>query len=297
MTTIAWTGLLALAVAAPPSAGTESPLWPEGQVPHTIGKADRPTLTAYPAPSDGPKKPAVIVIPGGGYGHLALDHEGVQVAEFFNAHGVHAFVLKYRIATKERPGPLAPAPLEDAQRAVRTVRANAADYGVDPTRIGVIGFSAGGHLASTIGTHFDAGIADAADPIDRAGCRPDFLILGYPVISMEDGVTHGGSRRNLLGNDPTPEQIADYSNEKQVTPETPPTFIFQTNEDTAVPAENAVRFYLALRQAKVPAEMHIYEKGRHGVGINPKNVALGTDAWKERLAEWLNNRGILAVVK
>jgi acetyl esterase/lipase len=223
---------------------------------------------------------------------LAIDHEGKQVAEYFTRLGITAFVLEYRV-TRDRPGPLAPAPKLDVLRAIRTVRAKADQYGIDPTKIGLMGFSAGGHLASTGGTHFDLGDPNATDPIDRVSSRPDFLILGYPVITMETGVTHNGSRTNLLGKTPTPEQLAEYSNEKRVTKDTPPTFIFQTDEDAAVPAENAVRFYLALRQAKVPAELHIYEKGKHGVGINPKTGAAGTDQWKERLTDWLKLRGVV----
>jgi acetyl esterase/lipase len=277
-------------------------LW-SGKAPAAVGdgKADVPTLTVFAAPKDKATGAAVVVCPGGGYGFLADDHEGAQVARFFNKLGVHAFVLKYRIVAKARPGPLAPAPKLDVLRAIRTVRAKAADFGIDPTRIGLMGFSAGGHLASTGGTHFDAGDKTAEDPVERVSSRPDFLILGYPVVSMEDGVTHGGSRRNLLGDKPTPEQIAEYSNEKRVTKDTPPTFIFQTNEDTVVPAENAVRFYLALRANKVPAELLIYEKGRHGVGLgtDPKWTG-GTDyvaGWSDRLAAWLKLRGVLDAKK
>jgi acetyl esterase/lipase len=290
--TAAW--LCALALAAEPQ-----PLW-AGDVPaaKTKSTADVPTLTHYPAPAGKEPVPAVVICPGGGYGFLADDHEGRQFADYFNKLGVSAFVLKYRIVTKDRPGPLAPAPKLDVLRAIRTVRAKAAEFGVDPKRVGLIGFSAGGHLASTGGTHFDAGDPAAADPIDRVSSRPDFLILGYPVISMEDGVTHGGTRRNLLGDKPTLEQIQEYSNEKRVTKDTPPTFIFQTDEDKAVPAENAVRFYLALRKHKVPAELLIYEKGRHGVGLGRDPKWTGGvsyfSTWPDHLAAWLKLRGVVA---
>jgi acetyl esterase/lipase len=205
-------------------------------------------------------------------------------------------VLKYRLANKERPGPLLAAPLTDAQRAIRTVRVKAADWGVDPKRVGIWGFSAGGHLASTAGTHFDAGLAEG-DAIDKTSCRPDFLILAYPVITMEAGVTHGGSRNNLLGPKPDEKLIELYSNEKQVTKDTPPTFIFHTSADTAVVPENAVRFYLACKKAKVPVEMHIYEKGRHGVGLgrDPKWTGgeKSVETWPDRLAEWMKARELL----
>ena len=271
-------------------------LW-VGKAPHAVGDsaADKPSLMVFKA--EKPNGTAVVVCPGGGYGFLADDHEGKQVAEWLNAHGVMSFVLKYRIVTKDRPGPLHPAPLEDAQRAIRYVRAHAKDYGIDPKRVGIWGFSAGGHLASSAATHFDMGKKKNGDLVDSKSCRPDFAILAYPVISMEDGVTHGGSKRNLLGANPDAKLVELMSNDKQVTKDTPPTFIFQTSADTAVPAENAVRFYLACKKAGVPVEMHIYEKGRHGVGLGRDPKWTGGEksvaTWPDRLADWMKSRGLL----
>lgn len=271
-------------------------LW-SGTAPLAVGnsKWDQPNLTVHMASK--PNGAAVVICPGGGYGNLANDHEGKQVAEYFNGLGVHAFVLQYRIAKEDRKGPLGKAPLLDAQRAIRMVRSMAAEKKFDPQRVGLMGFSAGGHLASTAGTHFDDGDAAAKDPIDRVSCRPDFLILAYPVISMEQGVTHGGSRKNLFGDKPTDEQIAEFSNDRKVTDKTPPTFLFHTNEDTAVVPENSVRFYLACKKAKVPVELHIYEKGRHGVGLgrDPKWTGgeTSTGTWPDRLTDWLKSRKIV----
>lgn len=271
-------------------------LW-SGTAPLAVGdsKWDKPNLTVHMAAK--PNGAAVVICPGGGYGNLANDHEGKQVAEYFNGLGVHAFVLQYRIAKDDRKGPLGKAPLLDAQRAIRMVRSMAAEKKFDPQRVGLMGFSAGGHLASTAGTHFDDGDQAASDPIDRVSCRPDFLILAYPVISMEQGVTHGGSRRNLFGDKPTEEQIAEFSNDRKVTDKTPPTFLFHTNEDTAVVPENSVRFYLACKKAKVPVELHIYEKGRHGVGLgrDPKWTGgeTSTGTWPDRLSDWLKSRKIV----
>lgn len=266
-------------------------LWPAG-APGAVGKedADQPTLRVFVPKYVGSKNTAVIVCPGGGYGILAMDHEGVQIAEWFNTLGITAFVLKYRLGPRYRH----PAPLQDAQRAIRYVRLHAADYKVAPDRIGIMGFSAGGHLASTAGTHFDAGDANAADPIDRMGSRPDFLILAYPVISFTADYSHRGSAQNLLGDNPAPALLENLSNEKQVTAQTPPTFLFHTTEDTTVPPENSIAFYLALRRAKVPAEMHIYEKGNHGVGFAPTDPVLSS--WRERLSGWLYERGLLTPV-
>ena len=294
--------LLASFVAAEAPARPVHLLWPD-KAPHAVGEtaADKPSVTVYPAPIAKRNGAAVVVCPGGGYGFLADDHEGKQVAEFFNGLGVTAFVLKYRIVQKDRPGPLHPAPLADAQRAIRTVRAKAEEYGIDPARVGIMGFSAGGHLASTAGTHFDNGLRKSDDPIDRHGCRPDFLILAYPVISMEAGVTHGGSRTNLLGPKPDDKLVEDLSNDKQVTKETPPTFIFHTSADTAVVPENATRFYLACKKAGVPVEMHLYEKGRHGVGLgrDPKWTGgeMSVATWPDRLEDWLKNRSVFEAKK
>jgi acetyl esterase/lipase len=288
-----FTGLALLLGVAGLSAQPKSPdpkvlrLWPEG-APGAVGDLpeDRPALSFY-LPEGSPTGAGIVICPGGGYGHLAMDHEGVQVARWLNSIGVAAFVLQYRLGPRYRH----PAPLQDAWRALRHVRQHAAEYSVRPTRIGIWGFSAGGHLAATAATHFDRGRAEAADPVDRVSSRPDFLILGYPVISFTSEHTHRGSLRNLLGEDPEPGLVESLSNEKRVTADTPPTFLFHTNADTGVPAENSVLFYLALRQAGVQAELHIYERGRHGVGLAPTDRILSS--WTDRLADWLYIRGVL----
>jgi acetyl esterase/lipase len=262
-------------------------LW-DGTPPGALGSAaeDIPTLTIYRA-SRGGSGTGIVLAPGGSYTALAMDHEGRQVASLFNAMGVTTFILKYRLGPRYHH----PVQIGDAQRAIRLVRARATDLGVLPDRIGMMGFSAGGHLASTAGTRFDGGRADAADPIDRVSSRPDFLILGYPVISFDPAIAHRGSQRNLLGETPEPALVQELSNERRVTPQTPPTFLFHTNADTGVVPENSVRFYLALREAKVPAEMHIFENGPHGVGLALWDPALST--WPTLLSNWLRGRGLL----
>jgi acetyl esterase/lipase len=270
-----------------PNSPKPEPLWPDG-APGALGTedTDKPTLAAYPVPMGRGVGTAVIVCPGGGYVNLSMDKEGDQIARWLNSLGVTAFVLKYRLGPKYHH----PIELGDAQRAIRTVRAKAGEYRVLPDRIGIMGFSAGGHLASTAGTHVDAGMANASDPIERQGSRPDFLILCYPVISFTSFV-HQGSRRYLLGDNPDPKLVENLSNELQVTAQTPPTFLFHTNADTAVPPENSAMFYMALRKAGVPAEIHIYERGPHGVGLAQTDEALST--WPSRLADWLRIRGLL----
>jgi acetyl esterase/lipase len=260
-------------------------LWPNG-APGALGneESDRPSVTIHLPPSNGVHS-GVVVCPGGGYGMLAVDHEGRQIAEWLNARGVAAFVLRYRLGPRYHH----PIELGDAQRALRFVRFHAADYGMASDKIGIWGFSAGGHLASTAGTHFDAGSAKAADPIDRLSSRPDFMILAYPVISFTTPYTHRGSLRNLLGDNPDPKLVASLSNETQVTPQTPPAFLFHTSTDSGVPPENSVLFYLALRRAGVPAEMHIYERGPHGVGLAPSDPILSS--WPKRLEEWMKLHG------
>ncbi|HEV3262208.1 MAG TPA: DUF6807 family protein [Gemmataceae bacterium] len=263
-------------------------LWPEG-APGAVGTKDedKPSLTIYLPPREKATGAAVVICPGGGYGFLAVDHEGRQVAEWLNAHGVAAFMLRYRIAPRYHH----PAPIQDAQRALRTVRARASEWGLDPQRIGIWGFSAGGHLASTAGTHFDKGKSDAEDPVERVSCRPDFLILCYPVVTFKPGYAHMGSRDNLIGKHPDAKLVENLSNEKQVTDKTPPTFLMHTDADNGVLPENSVKFYLALRKHKVPAEMHIFEKGPHGVGLAQKDPALSV--WPGLLANWLKGRGLL----
>lgn len=267
------------------------PLWPDGRMPHPLSEvadAPLPTLHTYPTKgSENHTGAAVVICPGGGYGGLATDHEGHQPAKWFNERGVTAFVLHYRLGSA---GYHYPAQLADVQRAVRTARASASELGLDPSRIAVMGFSAGGHLASMAATLYDEPAYDPVDAVDQVSARPDLAILCYPVISMDPKVTHGGSRKNLLGPDRAedPAWANKVSSEKNVTAETPPTFLFQTDEDAAVPAENAVRFYLALRENGVPAEMHVYERGPHGVGLYRGDPVLGT--WSERLDDWLRSR-------
>ena len=267
---------------------TTIPLWP-GSAPGALGDQDidKPTLTVFLPVRNQATGTGVIVCPGGSYTALASNHEGRQVANWLNSLGVAAFVLKYRLGPRYHH----PIELGDAQRAIRIVRSHATEYGVQPDRVGIMGFSAGGHLASTTGTHFDTGNPGAPDPIDRAGSRPDFLILVYPVISLTTEYTHAGSLRNLLGETPDPKLKESLSSELQVTPQTPPTFLFHTNEDKGVPAENSVLFYLALRKAGVPAEMHIFERGPHGVGLALRDPQLAM--WPNLLANWLRAHTLL----
>lgn len=264
-------------------------LWENG-APGALGQGDddKPTLTVYRPWGHNLTGTSVIVAPGGSYGFLAANHEGRQVANWFNAMGVTAFVLKYRLGPRYHH----PIELEDAQRAIRLVRSRAREFEVLPDRLGMMGFSAGGHLASTAATHFDSGNPAAANAIDHVSSRPDFVILGYPVITFAAPYAHGGSAKNLLGENPDPKLVQELSNELHVTPQTPPTFLFTTSEDNVVPAENSVSFYLALHKAGVPAELHIFEKGAHGVGLDLGDPALSE--WPVLLANWLRDRGLLS---
>jgi acetyl esterase/lipase len=264
-------------------------LW-TGDAPGAMGQQDEdiPTLDLYVVPPERALGTAVVVCPGGGYRALAMDHEGEQIARWWNSLGVSAFVLKYRLGPKYHH----PVELGDAQRALRWVRSRTGQYGIQPDRIGIMGFSAGGHLASSAATLFDTGQSAAADLVDRLSSRPDFAVLGYPVISMTTEYVHQGSKNNLLGETPDPALAERLSTELQVTPETPPVFLFHTNEDAAVPAENSILFYLALRRAKIPAELHIYERGPHGVGLAWSDAVLSS--WPARLADWMRIRGLLA---
>jgi acetyl esterase/lipase len=266
------------------------PLWPEG-APGALGAApeDVPQITPYVPDRPDARGAGVVVCPGGGYRHLSMEKEGSKVAEFLNGLGVAAFVLRYRLGPRYRH----PVPLGDARRALRTVRARAAEFGIVRERIGLMGFSAGGHLAATVATHVDRGRLEAADPIERESARPDFAILAYPVITFLDPWLHRGSRDMLLAADQQhPDVLAALSADRQVTPETPPTFLFHTDADAGVPPENSIHFYLALRRAKVPAELHVYQPGGHGVGLGGTDPAL--ISWPDRLAGWLRTRDLLA---
>jgi acetyl esterase/lipase len=239
-----------------------------------------------PSNTTGPMT-AVIIAPGGGYQRLSVNLEGREPANHFNAMGVAAFVLRYRLGPRYHH----PVELGDAQRAIRTVRAMAREWHIAPDRIGFMGFSAGGHLASAASTHFDAGNPGAADPIERVSSRPDFAVLAYPVISFIEPWTHQSSKTYLLGEAPDPALSRSLSSETQVTAETPPAFIYHTNADTTVPVENAVAYFLALRRAGVPAEMHVFKEGRHGTGLAMGDPALSE--WPKLLANWLRVSGFM----
>ncbi len=290
MALVLWSASLAgsaLAQEKTPARGEPMPLWPDGppgSAKDTPGPG--PTLALYLPPPEKATGAAVVICPGGGYSGLA-EHEARPIAEWLNGLGIAGVVLRYRLG----PANHHPAMQEDAARAIRTTRSKAKEWGIDPGRIGVIGFSAGGHLASTIGTHFDAGNPESKDPIERASSRPDRMILIYPVVSMNPPYTHGGSRRNLLGADPSPELANSLSNETQVTKDTPPTFLAHTDEDGPVPAENSLNLALALRKAKVPVELHLFEKGQHGLGLGRDGFAFSE--WPGLCARWLDVQGFL----
>ena len=266
----------------------EFPLWPNG-APGALGTStnDIPTLTPYlpdPAQSTGT---AMVICPGGGYGGLAT-HEGAGYAKWLSDHGVAAFVLKYRLGSH---GYRHPVMLQDAARALRLVRSEASKWALDPAKIGIMGSSAGGHLASTLLTHFDSGKPDDADPIERVSSRPDLGVLCYAVITMGPD-THSGSKSNLLGKAPTPELVELLSNEKQVTDKTHPCFMWHTWEDPSVKVENTLAFATALRQHGVPFDLHIYQRGGHGMGLGKNDAApVKFHPWSDDLLYWLHSMG------
>jgi acetyl esterase/lipase len=277
------------------------PLWPAGKVPNYqktdetektdsgeiihISKVQSPEIAVYLPTKKNATGQAVIICPGGGYSNLSYNWEGTDVAKLLNAKGITAIVLKYRLPNSKSNIVPNLSPLLDAKRAIRMVRFNAAKWNINKNRVGIMGFSAGGHLASTLGTHFDDGDAKAKDSIEQLSSRPDFMILIYPVISMTKNIMHKGSRNNLIGGTPTDELAKLYSNELQVTKTTPPTFLVHATDDKSVPVENSLLFYQALKDNGVPAEMHIYPAGGHGFGLGIGKGYLET--WTDRLIDWL----------
>lgn len=272
--------------------GQEVLLWPSG-APGAKGTAavDKPSITPYPAVTK-PNGAAVVIFPGGAYSGLAADHEGKQPALWLNTLGVSAFVVKYRLGSS---GYRHPIEMGDGQRAIRWVRANAAKYGIDPKRVGVLGFSAGGHMASTVSTHFDNGDASASDSIDRKGCRPDFSLLAYPVITMDKSFTHVGSRENLLGTTPSQALVDLMSNEKQVTAKTPPAFLFHSTDDGVVPIKNSYSYLDSLKKRGVAGELKVYDHGGHGYGMADGKGGAPTDAvlntWPGLAGKWMDAQG------
>jgi acetyl esterase/lipase len=275
--------LFSTAALLPAQSQPPLPLWPQG-APGALGTndADIPTLTPFPTADTNTTGAALIVCPGGAYAGLAA-HEGQDYALWLNQYGVSAFVLKYRLGSK---GYRHPAELQDAARAVRLVRSRAADWHIDPRRVGIMGSSAGGHLASTLLTHYDAGDTNSPDLVERLSSRPDLGILCYPVVTMGE-YTHRGSRDNLLGRNPSPDLVKLLSNELQVTKDTPPCFIWQTFEDKTVPVENSLLFAGALRRAGVPFDLHIYQHGGHGLGLGDKPPFAHPLPWAADCLVWL----------
>ncbi len=266
------------------------PLW-NGPAPQSHGTTpnDIPTLTVFLPGNASQPTSAILICPGGAYAVLAFDHEGINEAKWFQQRGVAAFVLKYRLPVN---GYRHPVPLLDAQRAIRLIRSHAADWNLNPARVGVMGFSAGGHLASTLETHFDAGNGSATDTVDRQSCRPDFAVLVYPVISLKDGITHQVSKLNLLGPNPDPALVASLSNETQVTPQTTPTLLVHAEDDGSVPIENSRLMLAALQKAGVPAALQVYPHGGHGFGFGAKPDD-SPPGWLDQAYDWLKGHGFV----
>jgi acetyl esterase/lipase len=282
---LALLALLTMATTAH-ATGTAVPLWPGGALPDGARQGRRPALTAY-IPASNPTKTAVVICPGGAYHAMALDWEGVLVAQWFNQHHVAAFVLQYR----HGDGHHYPQPIDDGRRAVRWVREHAKTYQLDPQHIGIMGFSAGGHVAATVSTHDDPTTALLHDAVGRASARPDFTILAYPVITMDEAFTHLDSRQHLIGLHPSPALVHELSNETQVTARTPPAFIYVTDADTLVPPENSIAYYLALHRQHVPAELHVFRTGKHGSGLGQHEPLLSI--WPLLLARWMAGLGYM----
>lgn len=247
-----------------------------------------PCLYVYPAPEEKATGAAVIICPGGAYWGLAIKHEGEQVAKWLNSLGVTAFVLKYRLPDDSIMENKSIGPMQDGQRAIRLVRNRAKEWGINPAKIGVMGFSAGGHLAATLSTLYNDKVYESND---LTSAKPDFSILIYPVISMNGDITHWGSRMNLLGNSPTPEMVKHFSNELQVNAETPPAFMVHSLDDDAVPVLNSINYALAMKQNKVACELHLYPTGKHGYGMGQSANTEST--WPEACSKWLESRGLL----
>jgi acetyl esterase/lipase len=278
---------MVLVAHAPGQQTNQIPLWPlPAPLAKGAGPEDTPGVLLF-LPSTQQPTPAILICPSDNYSALSMDSDGRQVAEWLNNLGIAAFVLKYRLAPTYRY----PAPLLDAQRALRYIRSNASLYNVVKNKIGIMGFSAGGHLAAMAATHFDAGKTSPGDEIDRMSSRPDFLVLIYPVITCSEPFLHALSCENLLGPHPDPGLAAVVSSEKHVTPKTPPTFLFHAYDDATVPVENSVVFFSALRKAGVPAELHIYDHGLHGAGLALEDPVLST--WPKLLENWFRVRGLL----
>jgi acetyl esterase/lipase len=281
-------------------------LWPEGipgaksdpsyveKISTTEGRITRyekvvtPDLTVFlPAPEKA-NGAAVMICPGGGYGVLAFDHEGNAIAKWLNDNGIAGFILKYRLPSDQIMVDKSVGPLQDAQEAMRIIRRHASEFKIDPKRIGVIGFSAGGHLASTISTHYSEKVYDVKD---NTSARPDFSLLIYPVVSMDTLITHRGSRNNLLGLNPGDEQVRRFSNELQITSDTPPAFLVHSSDDNAVPVMNSIGYYKGLQKNKIPAELHIFQKGGHGYGLA---IDKGTESsWPDLCIKWLKAMGLI----
>ncbi len=265
----------------------ESPTDGRGRENRYINVSD-PTIKIYLPDEDKATGAAILICPGGGYSCLAYDHEGFILAEWLNKHGIAGILLKYRLPSDKIMKQKDIGPLQDAQQAMRMIRNNAKEWNIDPTKIGVIGFSAGGHLASTISTQFDRNVYKTKD---TTSARPDFSVLVYPVISMKEGVTHMGSRNNLIGKSPSEEMINQYSNEQQITPNTPITFMIHSADDHAVPIQNSLGYFKALQENKVSSEIHIFEKGGHGYGMRKVDGTQGQ--WPILMLEWLKMHGII----